>query len=541
ESILELNDLEAEKEDKESAEAKEYEAKHIRVYRRQNLARSANWNKKLIDVCESIDNEEDNSWLFGSEIRKIICKEAKIAKNNNSTCEYIAEQVKDSVNLEVQETFPIITLRDLFRIIKNKEKKELDQRGSTRAKALKILEKLAENNKGSMITKYNNKRSGLGSKISPGSYILQKKEKERRSSTDYESDRGIQIEKGDSRSKECESDLIEIESVRDKTEKRKEKSNEREIYQTYQVSERSLTESRIHDEQEEMLNNALQTIEVVRVHNRYGVNENKVTERENKESIERNQILIEIEPDIDKETGISFELLNAITEAVLLVKLKYRNLIIDLNRALKSAENIRLLDDARIERIDKHKRVESDCISNQNKRQKIDELNNKKNRCILANMRQINSICELPLEINPESSSSSEEAVNKKINSDNTEMTISTVVYRSIINIHQKANNLESQNEPLYLSKNTIEYDEPVEIGSYRMKDRRQEKTMTVIGKDLRVGATASLNLLKAYQIVISTTRKDLKLSECDKIKRILKVKQDLDDTLKDNILCAEK
>ncbi|CAG8630446.1 13865_t:CDS:2 [Racocetra fulgida] len=74
------------------------------------------------------------------------------------------------------------------------------------------------------------------------------------------------------------------------------------------------------------------------------------------------------------------------------------------------------------------------------------------------------------LEINSESSSNSEEAVNKEINSDNIEIIVSTVVCRGITNIHQKTNNLESQYEPLYLSKNTIKHDEPIEMKSHRIR-----------------------------------------------------------------------
>ncbi|CAG8807852.1 12737_t:CDS:2, partial [Racocetra persica] len=92
------------------------------------------------------------------------------------------------------------------------------------------------------------------------------------------------------------------------------------------------------------------------------------------------------------------------------------------------------------------------------------------------------------LEINPKSSSSSKEAVNKEINSDNIKMAVLTVVCRDITNIYQKTNNFKSQDEPLYSSENTIKHNEPVEIESHHMKDRRQ-RTMTVIERDLRVGA----------------------------------------------------
>ncbi|CAG8630460.1 13866_t:CDS:2, partial [Racocetra fulgida] len=250
---------------------------------------------------------EDNGWLFGFEIREVICKEAKIAKNNSKVAENKCKIETQTQNSELDRGSQAkFYLRTYY------------WRGSTRAKTLKILKKLAENNKRSIVTKYNNKRFELRFKISSESYTSQKKEK-RRSSTDYESNRGIQIEKVDSRSEEYESDLMKIEfvSVLDVRTLNNaipykyfkmttiQSCEPEKIYQIYQVSERSFTKSRIHDEHEEMLNDTLQTTEVFRVHNRYLVNENKVTKRENKEGTKRNQIVIKIEPDINKETSIS--------------------------------------------------------------------------------------------------------------------------------------------------------------------------------------------------------------------------------------------
>jgi len=58
-----------------------HEAERTRVYRRKALARSAKWPTKLVDSCDTIDNE-DQGELFGKDFRDQFHEEAKISKHN---------------------------------------------------------------------------------------------------------------------------------------------------------------------------------------------------------------------------------------------------------------------------------------------------------------------------------------------------------------------------------------------------------------------------------------------------------------------------
>ncbi|CAG8837254.1 17153_t:CDS:2, partial [Racocetra persica] len=77
---------------------------------------------------------------------------------------------------------------------------------------------------------------------------------------------------------------------------------------------RNSDESRIHNEQEKMLNDTLQTTGVFRVHNRYKVIRNKVTKRENKEDMEKIRSLLKINMISTRKLAFVIRLLNTTTE-----------------------------------------------------------------------------------------------------------------------------------------------------------------------------------------------------------------------------------
>ncbi|RIB23955.1 hypothetical protein C2G38_2169863 [Gigaspora rosea] len=135
-------------------------------------------NKKLIDACKSIDNDKNNRELFGFKFKEFVCQVEKLQRITTS--------------LEVQETFQITILHNLIEVKWNKNKKDPDSRKSTRAKAFKILSKLAKNNKGLLDTKNNTEVFEFGSEILFKTVALQIENKQRESETDFKSNRKIQ-------------------------------------------------------------------------------------------------------------------------------------------------------------------------------------------------------------------------------------------------------------------------------------------------------------------------------------------------------------
>src|SRR3954454_7027586 len=63
---------------KDALDIANHEAERTRVYRRKALARSAKWPKKLVDICDTID-DEDKGELFGKEFRDQFHEDAKIS------------------------------------------------------------------------------------------------------------------------------------------------------------------------------------------------------------------------------------------------------------------------------------------------------------------------------------------------------------------------------------------------------------------------------------------------------------------------------
>ncbi|CAG8682784.1 1687_t:CDS:2 [Cetraspora pellucida] len=421
------------------------------------------------EPCESINNEEDTGWLFGFEIREVICQEAKFAKNNSRLAEgspraHIVEQTE-----------------------RNEE--ERDPENSTRSKALRILKKLAKVNKGSIGDKYNKK--GFGSE------------------PETPSKQGIQIEESNKRGEEYRWNFMEIEPICNKTERGKEKSssgckrleqcdtiqtfqddndmysegessyrrlddeightgcipsypsnnaiwhhvctesvhesydsslntsaltrdssdmlyrrystncqNKGVVQQTYQTSEESITKFGIHSEQEEMSHDTYQTTGVSRIHNRYKFDGNKIAKEKNKEVEKGNQINVEKELFTIEEASISDWSLEYNNRSGSASKTKIQELdkwivriskegvrmVADITGGLKwqsntdsstdrrsfyrctqheighhntENENIWILDDTRIARVNNHKRTEDNCISDQNKQQKMEKPVNK--------------------------------------------------------------------------------------------------------------------------------------------------------------------
>ncbi|CAG8582919.1 193_t:CDS:2 [Gigaspora rosea] len=134
--------------------------------------------RKLIDACKSIDNDKNNRELFGFKFKEFVCQVEKLQRITTS--------------LEVQETFQITILHNLIEVKWNKNKKDPDSRKSTRAKAFKILSKLAKNNKGLLDTKNNTEVFEFGSEILFKTVALQIENKQRESETDFKSNRKIQ-------------------------------------------------------------------------------------------------------------------------------------------------------------------------------------------------------------------------------------------------------------------------------------------------------------------------------------------------------------
>ncbi|CAG8564642.1 35553_t:CDS:2, partial [Racocetra persica] len=135
-----------------------------------------------------------------------------------------------------------------------------------------------------------------------------------------------------------------------------------------------------------------------------------------------------------------------------------------------------------IEGVDKRKRIKSNCILDQNKWQKMKELNNKK-------MKQNESICEPTLKIDLKSATENEKAMIKETNSNNTKIAISALVRRSVTNIYQKTSNTESQKESDSSSEETIKHNKSITIRSCRIANIRKswknqgflEKTMELL------------------------------------------------------------
>jgi len=64
---------------KDSVQLLNHEAERTRVLRRKNLAKNAKWPARLVDICDSVDNEDEGE-LFGKKFREQLHEDAKVAR-----------------------------------------------------------------------------------------------------------------------------------------------------------------------------------------------------------------------------------------------------------------------------------------------------------------------------------------------------------------------------------------------------------------------------------------------------------------------------
>ncbi|CAG8818897.1 35438_t:CDS:2, partial [Racocetra persica] len=151
EGVSELSDSETEKEDRELLETREIEPigcilvkEDNKKYSIKKLRTEKSMKPNMLEFTEdkTLQNQQTRIRNSSTYVNQLMPKmtiasylnETEVHKPG-STQEHIIKQVEDL----------------------NEKEKEPDWKGSTRVKAFKILEKLAKNNKRSIVTKHNNR------------------------------------------------------------------------------------------------------------------------------------------------------------------------------------------------------------------------------------------------------------------------------------------------------------------------------------------------------------------------------------------------
>ncbi|CAG8534816.1 16596_t:CDS:2, partial [Racocetra fulgida] len=447
---------------------------------------------------------------------------------DGSSWDYMAEQVKDLGNLEAPEDFQTITRQDLAKIRRNEER--VSNKGSaTRAKALKIFKKLERYNKGSVDIKDNKGQFGAGSKILSKANIFQKKRDEGRSAVDYGGNRGIQTE---------ESNRKEKSSFRCKS---PEQCITLQIFQDDDDShsEGEFAQGRMDDKIGYSGHISSYSSEILG-------NENSII-RVNKEGT---RMVVDVIGELEWQSNTDASNMGwGITTKDMKTHGYWTTQ--ELEESIKDAEPGDFQEDsAHISQGETGLvRFEADK-SNEMILQQDAGPGSRENRRISTEMGQNEGIREPTMKTDLKSAAGNEKATIEETDSNNTEMAVSALVCRSVTNVYQKSSNTESQKESDDSPEETVEHDKSITMGSRRMANIRKswedqgflEKTIefdlvSVINFLADMAQTATLNSLKAYRTAISSTRKDLKMSECEEIKRIFKAKQDLDDTPRDKQL----